>query len=586
MTSFPPAFIFVIGAILLPLAPRRLRAFAFLVPPLAAFALLLAMEPGQTLTAPFLDFQLVLVRVDQLSLAFGYVFIIVTLLGGVYALHLKDTGQQVATLLYAGSALGVVFAGDLFTLFVFWEVMAVASVYLIWASNTARSRRSGLRYLFVHMFGGSLLLAGVLIHYNSTGSLLFNPMKGDVGSTLILISFALNAAVPPLHAWLPDAYPQGTVTGSVFLSAFTTKAAVYALARGFVGWEILIWAGVIMAIYGVVYAVLENDIRGILAYHIVSQVGYMVAGVGLGTEAGINGVTSHAFTHILYKGLLFMGAGTVLYAAGRSKLTELGGLWRALPLALGLYMVGAFSISGFPLFSGFVSKSMTIYAAEVDHRGLMVLLLNLASVGTFLSTGLKLPYFTWFGAGKAMPVRQVPWNMYAAMGLGAAINIAIGVYPALLYGVLPFPVDYRPYTASHVWEALQLLLFTGLGFWLLAKMLKGELTITLDTDWFYRVPARLVYAVAVVGPGRAFDAAERFRLRLTRWLVSVSRDPTRVLQTVMVALSRLVSAPGTPRRPPQAGPRDPDRYRLPVGVMGLVILPLFVSLMLWILLTR
>ncbi|MBI2918867.1 MAG: Na(+)/H(+) antiporter subunit D [Chloroflexi bacterium] len=587
MSNFPPAGVFLVGALLLPLVPRRVRAVALLMPPVASLVLLWILEPGQTLTVPFLDFQLLLTRVDRLSLAFGYVFVIVTFLGGVYGLHLKDVGQQVAALLYSGSALGVVFAGDLFTLFVFWEVMAVASVYLIWARGTKRSRQAGYRYLFVHMAGGSLLLAGALIHYNATGSLLFEPMKGGLGATLILVSFAINAAIPPLHAWLPDAYPQGTVTGSVFLSAFTTKAAVYALARGFAGWEVLVWAGTAMAVYGVVYAVLENDIRGILAYHIVSQVGYMVAGVGLGTEVAINGTTAHAFTHILYKGLLFMGAGTVLYATGRSKLTELGGLWRALPLALGLYMVGAFSISGFPLFSGFVSKSMTVYAAEVDHRGLVVLLLNLASVGTFLHTGLKLPYFTWFGPSRpAAPQTRVPWNMYAGMGLAAAINIAIGLYPGLLYELLPFPVDYRPYTFAHVSETLQLLLFTGLGFWLLIKMLKGEPIITLDTDWFYRRPARLVYVIAVVYPSHLFATTERIALRLVQSLVSASRDPIAALNAATVTLFGRYPDGRMPRRRHNTGDYDPDRYRLPVGVMGLVILALFVALMLWILLAR
>ncbi|MBI2866393.1 MAG: Na(+)/H(+) antiporter subunit D [Chloroflexi bacterium] len=587
MSSFPPAGVFLVGAFLLPLVPQRLRAVAFLVPPLASLGLLWALDPGQTLTVPFLDFQLVLTRVDRLSLAFGYVFAIVTVLGGVYALHLRDTGQQVAALLYAGSALGVVFAGDLFTLFVFWEVLAVASVYLIWARGTMRSRQAGLRYLFVHMAGGSLLLAGALIHYSDTNSLLFEPMKGGMGATLILISFAINAAIPPLHAWLTDSYPQGTVTGSVFLSAFTTKAAVYALARGFAGWEILVWLGVVMAVYGVVYAVLENDIRGILAYHIVSQVGYMVAGVGLGTEAAINGATAHAFTHILYKGLLFMGAGTVLYATGRSKLTELGGLWRALPLALGLYMVGALSISGFPLFSGFVSKSMTVFAAEVDHRGLAVLLLNLASVGTFLHTGLKLPYFTWFGPSRSpAPLGRVPWNMYAGMGLAAAINIGIGLYPPLLYRILPFPVDYRPYTVGHVSEAVQLLLFTGIGFWLLRGMLKGELTITLDTDWLYRRPARLAYVMAVVYPSRLFGTVERLSQQSVRFVARVSQDPVDALRLARVALSRQSPTGNTQQPSRNDSVYNPDRYRLPVGIMGLVILALFGALMLWLLLAR
>jgi len=450
MTSFSPAFIFFIGAVILPVLPRRLRPAAYLVITAAAFCWLLFLNTGESFPVDFLNNALVLTRVDELSLVFGYVFAIIAFLGGVYGYHVKDTAEKVATLLYAGGSLGVVFAGDLMTLVIFWEIMAISSVYLIWARKTPLSHGAGMRYLIVHLFGGSVLIAGVLLHASQTGSLAFNHMDAGIGSYLILFSFCLNAAVPPLHAWLSDAYPEGTVTGSVFLSAFTTKTAVYALARGFAGWDILVWAGVIMAIYGVIYAVLENDARRLLAYHIISQVGYMVAGVGIGTEMAINGVSAHAFTHILYKGLLFMGAGAVLYATGRSKLSELGGLAKAMPWVLALYMVGAFSISGVPLFSGFVSKSMIVAAAGVGGLAAVVLLLNLASVGTFLHTGLKLPSFTWFGkaADPKIPLKASPLQpgMYRGMALTALLCIAIGVYPALLYNLLPYHVDYNPYT--------------------------------------------------------------------------------------------------------------------------------------------
>jgi multicomponent Na+:H+ antiporter subunit D len=285
----------------------------------------------------------------------------------------------------------------------------------------------------------------------------------------------------------------------VFLSAFTTKAAVYVLARGFGGYEVLVWVGVVMALYGVVYAVVENDIRRLLGYHIISQVGYMVAGVGVGTADAINGATAHAFAHILYKGLLLMGAGAVLQATARSKLTELGGLARSMPIVLILYLVGAFSISSVPLFSGFVSKELVVEAAALDGRGAVVQLLKLASVGTFLHTGLKLPYFTWYGPRRDLTPAPIPWTMYVAMGLTAAINVAIGVQPSLLYDVLPFPVDYEPYTAAKVVETIQLLTFTGFGFWLLLEKVGGEPTVTLDTDWLYRGLPRMATAVGRAG---------------------------------------------------------------------------------------
>ncbi len=291
-------------------------------------------------------------------------------IGIVYALHVKDNGQHMAAFLYIGGSLGVTFAGDYFTLFVFWELMAFASAYLVFAKREKEAIEAGYRYILVHIFGGVCLLGGIILHYVSTQSIAVGPLvnDGSLAFYLILIGVIVNAAVPPLHAWLTDAYPEGTVTGSVFMSAFTTKTAVYVLVRVFPGTELLVWMGTIMALYGVVYAVLENDCRRLLAYHIISQVGYMVAGVGIGTDMSLNGSVSHAFAHILYKGLLFMGAGAVIQMTGKRKLTELGGLYKTMPITLVLYMIGGFAISAFPLFSGFVTKSMVVSGASHDHR--------------------------------------------------------------------------------------------------------------------------------------------------------------------------------------------------------------------------
>jgi len=438
-----------------------------------------------------------------------------------------------------------------------------------------------MRYIMVHMFGGAVLLAGILWRLGETGSILFNPLEGGIASYLILFGFSLNAAIPPLHAWLSDAYPEGTVTGSVFLSAFTTKVAVYALARGFAGFEPLIWAGTIMAVYGVVFAVLENDIRRLLAYHIISQVGYMVAAVGIGTEMAINGATAHAFAHILYKALLFMGAGTVLYTTGRSKLTELGGLARAMPIILVLYMVGAFSISGFPLFSGFVSKSMVVYAAELNGMGAVVLLLNLASIGTFLHTGLKLPYFTWFGPNRSLKPAAAPRGMYLGMALTAGLCLAIGIYPSLLYNLLPFTVNYQPYTANHVVQTMQLLMLTGLGFWLLINKLGGEATITLDTDWFYRRPSRLAYSLCVVSLSRLFATVDSLTSQFALSLAKVSTNPIGYPIEAIRTLRCALSGAKQPNPKPQCKPFNPDRYRFPLAVMILVVLLFFIILIAW-----
>jgi multicomponent Na+:H+ antiporter subunit D len=312
---------------------------------------------------------------------------------------------------------------------------------------------------------------------------------GGLAWVLILVAFLLNAAVPPLGAWLPDAYPEATVTGAVFMTAFTTKSAVYVLIRGFAGTDLLVWVGASMAVYGVVYAVLENDARRLLAYHIISQVGYMVCGVGIGTALAINGATAHAFAHILYKALLFMGAGAVMQMTGLRKLNEMGGLYRTMPVTLGLYMIGAFAISAVPLFSGFVSKSMVVSAAGEEHLTTVFLMLTLASAGTFLHTGLKLPYYMFFGKDSGLRAAEPPRNMLVAMGLAAVACVVIGVFPGLLYQHLPNPTEYAPYTLAHVTNALGMLAFTALGFFLLLKHLDPEPKVSLDTDWFYRRPS-------------------------------------------------------------------------------------------------
>ena len=484
-----PGLLLILGAWALHFLKGRARGLAMLLLPAAALALCLRMTPGTYGQVSFLGQDLVFGRVDQLSLVFSYVFSIMAFLGMVYALHVKDNRQHVAALTYVGGALGVTFAGDFLSLIVFWELMAISSVLLVWQRRESAATAAGFRYLLVHVFGGLLLLAGIVLHWSQTGSVAFEDMgafSGSLAWTLILVAFLINAAAPPLGAWLPDAYPEATVTGAVFMTAFTTKSAVYVLIRGFAGTELLVWLGAIMAVYGVVYAVLENDARRLLAYHIVSQVGYMICGVGIGSALALNGATAHAFAHILYKGLLFMGAGAVLEVTQRRKLSDMGGLYKTMPITLSLYMVGAFAISAVPLFSGFVSKSMVISAAGEAHLGLVFLLLTLASAGTFLHTGLKLPYYMFFAKDSGARGQEPPRNMLVAMGMAAAACVLIGVRPDLLYQHLPNPVDYDPYTLQHITSTLGMLGLTALGFFLLLKHLDPEPKISLDTDWFYR----------------------------------------------------------------------------------------------------
>ncbi|MBM4160565.1 MAG: Na(+)/H(+) antiporter subunit D [Ignavibacteria bacterium] len=523
----PPWLFLIGGALILPVLPKLLRSPAFLLTSLLSMAFVWFIPEGARFEVPFASYTLILCQMDQLSRVFGTIFALIAFAGGVYGFRVQSTGEQVAALLYAASALGVTFAGDYVTLFFFWELMAVSSTYLVWARRTVESQRAGIRYLLVHLFGGSLLLAGILLHTVKTGTILISAFEPDASASawLILGGVALNAAIPPLHAWLVDAYPRATVAGAVFLSAFTTKAAVYVLVRIFPGWDILIAFGVLMALYGVVYAVLANDIREILAYHIISQVGYMVAGVGIGTEMSLNGTTAHAFSHILYKALLFMGAGVVLHTTGRSKLTELGGLARAMPAVLALYMVGAFSISGFPLFNGFISKGMVVSAAAEAHFEIAVLLLHLASVGTFLHTGLKLPYFTWFAEESTALPTKTPPSMLVGMSIVAFFCALFGIAPSLLYRHLPFNASFEPYTIPHLVETTQLLVFTFMSFWVFRRHLRGEFTISLDTDWLYRKPARVVNRSVVLSAGAFFDAAERIAETVVKQLTIILGNP-------------------------------------------------------------
>ncbi len=494
-----PATWFLMGAFFMPVFKRMgLMKVVLIAVPLIAF-FQIQWLPESFGHASYLGFDLVFGKVDQLTRVFLHVFTIMALIGCIYGLHVKETGQHIAAFLYVAGSLGVTLCGDYVTLFIFWELMAVASTFLIWYRKKKRSVQAGFRYLLVHVTGGLILLAGIFLRYKNIHDLSFVRIAvegASVADYLIMIGFMLNAAVPPIHAWLPDAYPEASVTGAVFMCAFTTKTAVYVLARAFPGFEALAILGAIMTLYGVGYAVVENDARRILAYHIVSQVGYMVCGVGIGTAMSVNGACAHAYAHIIYKALLFMGAGAVLEMTGKSKLNELGGLYKRMPWAMIFTVIGGISISGFPLTSGFISKSMIIAAAGESHRTILMLMMTMASVGTFLSVGIKLPYFIWFGEDSGVPAKDAPWNMNLGMAIAAFMCFFMGVYPDYLYKMLPFPVHYHPYTAYHLSETLQLMGFTGLGFFIMVKKLKPAPKVNLDLDWFYRKGARVFMWIA------------------------------------------------------------------------------------------
>lgn len=485
-----PATLFIVGALLLPVAKLLKFQKVWLVfVPLVAF-IQIHYLPESFGHVQWLGFDLQFGRVDQLTTVFLHVFTLMALIGTIFGLHVKDSGQHIAAWLYVAGSLGTTLAGDYLTVIIFWELMAFASVFLIWYRKTKKSIDAGYRYLLVHTVGGLILMGGVFLHYYDGGDLTFvsfAPDSATLAQYIIMVGFMLSAAVPPIHAWLPDAYPEATVTGAVFMCAFTTKTSVYVLARGFAGFEALMFLGAIMTLYGVGYAIIEKDARRILAYHIVSQVGYMVCAVGIGTEMAINGACAHAYAHILYKALLFMGVGSVLEMTGRSKLNELGGLYKYMPISMIFTVIGGISISGFPLTSGFISKSMIISAAGASHQTFIMSMLVLAAVGTFLSVGIKVPYFIWFGPNDCgLKPKEAYWNMKAGMFIAAFMCIFLGIYPDYLYNMLPYAVNYHPYTSFHLAETFQIIGFTGLGFYLMVKYLKPHDVSNLDLDWFYR----------------------------------------------------------------------------------------------------
>jgi multicomponent Na+:H+ antiporter subunit D len=489
--QLPTAFLFVLGALILPVLPRgAVRALFLVAVPIVAAWQIWTTPLGTSMQVDFFGFTLELMRVDRLSRIFALVFCLAAFLGNLYAWHLRDTGQQVAALLYAGAAIGAVFAGDLITLFIYWEGTAISSVFLIWARGTQGAYHTGMRYLLIQVGSGVILLAGVILLYSETGSIAFQRMElGSLATWLIFLAFGIKCAFLLLHNWLQDAYPAATVTGTVILSAFTTKLAIYALARGFAGTEILIYIGVATALYPLIWAQIDNNLRRVLAYALNLQQGFMLVGIGLGTELALNGAVAHAVVGVAYGMLLFMCTGAVLFRTGTAKASDLGGLYRTMPLTMLFCLIGAASISAFPLFAGFATKSLILSASLKEQHYMVWGAMLLASAGVFLTTGLRIPYFAFFAKDSGLRPKEAPWNMLLAMAVTAVLCIAFGSYPAPLYALLPYDVDYSAYSTTHVITQLQLLVFSTLAF---AALTRAGLyptalkSVNLDTDWSYR----------------------------------------------------------------------------------------------------
>lgn len=524
-----PALVYAVCAVILPfLRLHKPRQLFMLAVPVVGLLVFIQLPYGTYGNFNLMNMHIGFLRLDKLSYAFGLVFSLAAFLSILYAWHVRDTMQQVASLFYAGAGIGAVFAADLITLFVFWEGTAIASVFLIWARRTEGAYATGMRYLIIHVGSGVILLVGIILYYRETGTIAFAQMElGSPATWAIFFAFGIKCAFPLLHNWLQDAYPASTITGTVTLSAFTTKLAIYALARGFPGTELLIYIGATMTIFPVFFAAIENNLRRVLTYSLNNQLGFMVVGIGIGTPLALNGTVAHAFCHIIYKALLFMSVGAVMFRTGTSKASELGGLYKSMPWTMVFGVVGALSISGFPLFSGFISKSLVLSASADTGYYIVWIVLVIASVGVLEHSGIKIPYFTFFGHDAGHRVKEAPPHMLLAMGIAAALSIGLGVFPSMLYDILPYPVEYTPYTPTHVITQLQLLLFAGLAFGVLIKtgLYPVEVrSVNLDFDWVYRrfLPMILSGCHYVIREGWRFSVRIT-RTRVDRLLAGVYR---------------------------------------------------------------
>lgn len=581
LATLNPGFVLILAGLVGLFVPvRQLRQALMIAAPLLGIVMLVSADQNvQLSTASVLGLELILYEVTSLNFIFGLAFLIAALLNAIYALHTDDRLQDGMAIIYAGAAVSASFAGDLMTLFVFWEVTAVSSVFVILRAGTRAAYFASMRYLAIQILSGVLLLDGIAYVYKATGSISIEAFTSlnDPGALFIFLAIGIKAAFPFLHNWLQDSYPKATVVGAVVLSAFTTKLAVLTCARLFPGFDILIWIGAVMTVFPVFFAVVENDLRKVLAYSLNNQVGFMICAIGVAdvaTEYGqlaMNGAAAHAFAHIMYKSLLFMSMGAVLYRTGTAKASELGGLYRSMPLTTVFCLIGAASISAFPFFSGFVAKSLTMSA--VAHEGYIVvwLMLLFASAGVLEHSGIKIPYFAFFGHDSGKRVKEAPFNMLLAMGIAAAICILVGL-PTFagigygwLYNLLPYPDaanNYQPYTAEHILTQMQLLMFAILAFILLKRfgLYPAEKPGTiLDSDWTYR---KLGYG-------------------LTNWAATVWSKAGPAMTTIAGVVAgrayRRIEAAFSPRGELSRGPLTGGMAIWTAAVLGLALLLSFLT---------
>ncbi|GAA5263348.1 Na(+)/H(+) antiporter subunit D [Methanocalculus sp. MC3] len=490
MIAIPPFLIYIIGAALLPLLPKRVRHEWMLFVTIAGLAAISLQEYG--MVVPVLQLlpgiELSLLSVDGLSRVVGYIFAGISVLAVIYSSQEERISHQMALLVQVASGMGIVYAGDFITLFIFWELLALSSLALIWHGYEG-SQGAGYRYALMHILGGVFLLAAIAVQFAETGSLQIGLAAPGTAAFLFIIGIGMNAAIIPLHAWLPESYSKASIVGSVILCIFTTKAAVYLLARTLPGSEAVMYLGAIMVVYGLVFAILQDDMRMLLSYHVISQVGYMVAAVGIGTTLALNGGIAHLFNHILYKALLFMVVGAIIYQTGRHRLSELGGLGKQMPITFYVSLIASAAIAGVPGFNGYVSKEMIVGAAAESGLLTLELLLLIGSIGTFLSF-VKLNYYAFIREKLDLITRDPPVPMLIAMVMTASACVIYGVYPWILFSILPYPVTHDIFSISHILEMILIFAAVLLNLWIVRSMIQKPTYIPPDMMDLYRAGGR------------------------------------------------------------------------------------------------
>ncbi|MBW2708247.1 MAG: Na+/H+ antiporter subunit D [Deltaproteobacteria bacterium] len=498
-----PATPFVLLGLILPfLRGGGWRPLLF-IPPVVAIFLALQLQVGRYWEVDYVGQVLVLGRVDALSLPFIILFAFMTLICTTFSFHVRDKAQHVAALFFMAGAFGSVLAGDYWTLYIFWQGMTVSSSFLIWLNRSPDASKTGFLYMMLLLLSSVLLLAGILLRERVLGNFLFSSADADLMwhfDWLILGAFAINAAVIPLHAWMTQGIPKATIPGAVFLSIFGIKTAVYAMARCFAGLDLLIILGVCTALYGAVYAIFSNNIRRILAYLLISQVGLMIMGIGMNSKAALNGAIALAYAHTFYMALLLMAMGSVIYATHEELLGRMGNLFRKLPFVAALTLMGILALCAVPFFSGFTGVSLIFEEAlklQTPIPGeFLVPVLALAMILIILG-GVRLPFFLFRSESTETKesLQPLPGNMLVAMGMAGAFCLLQGIFPEVLNRHLPYPLEERSLTlfklaVGFLFPAATLLLFI-----FLRPLLRPGTNELPDFEWLYRLIGRSIMAL-------------------------------------------------------------------------------------------